>query len=214
MAHDWYRLSSWTEEDQKGFFARLHRSRSTFSKAQYATIQALNLHEIGTKESSRWALDLLDLVETEWPEPIVLASIHLQKADCYLTLDDLPSAINSYRAALAQEKVYPQVQTSARFDFPLLIASRKLVDLYEEALATLDLIDDLWLPTSIYQFNAATALITAEVGDKAKASERAETALLAMKQDHSGVSRHPKFGLVADVDQNIVRRLEVIAASG
>lgn len=210
---DWYRLTTWTEEDQLAFFARLKRSRDPFHKAQYTTTQALYLHGIGTKESSRWALELLDLVEKEWPEPSALASMHQQRAECYLTLEDLPKAIDCFRAALAQEKIFPGVQTVARFTFPYLIARRELVEHYDEALDTLELINDLAFPINTYLFNAAVALIIADRGNPEIARDRAIAALEACGLDHSGYPRHPKFGLVDKVDEDVVARLTNIANS-
>ena len=42
---DWFRRTTWSDEDERAFFARLVRSRGIFRKAQYLRIQAVTLRK-------------------------------------------------------------------------------------------------------------------------------------------------------------------------
>ena len=168
---DWYRRRTWSEEDQTAFFERLHRSRGPRNKAQYARIQASCLESVGLLEQ---ALDLLDLVLREWPEPFELACVYWQRATCNEQLGNVHDSADNFRLALAAEREFPNRQTLARLDFAWFIVTKKLRSLYDEALELLE--GDPHrpvFPVDHFRTGAVRALIYDETGRKSEASDQA-----------------------------------------
>src|ERR1700722_5779262 len=56
---DWYRRTTWSNDDREQFFARLERSREAFHKSQYLRIQAYCLQLAGLYEDALQLLNLL-----------------------------------------------------------------------------------------------------------------------------------------------------------
>src|SRR2546428_320415 len=100
---DWFRKTSWTQEDQKDFWTRHHRARGDYNKEQYLRIQASHLAETRKPALAAAAMQLLDLMITEFPEPSQLSCAQLQRGDIYLERGQLDDALVAYRAAIAQE---------------------------------------------------------------------------------------------------------------
>ena len=94
MSDDWFRRHTWTDSDRAEFYARLERSRTAFHKAQYARIQAYELHQAGGARYAREALDLLDTIVESWMGDAQRASVHHQRAEC---LRDLGPTLNVRR---------------------------------------------------------------------------------------------------------------------
>src|SRR6185312_4454064 len=102
---DWFRKITWTESDRADFFARLARARGATHKAQYLRIQAVHLQHTGHLESVRAALELLDILIADHPEPTQLALAHMQRGECLSTLGDHDAGLTAHREALAAERM-------------------------------------------------------------------------------------------------------------
>ena len=207
---DWYRRTTWSKSDQDAFFERLDRSRGLYNKSQYSRIQASYLKDAGYV---REALDLLNRVYDEWPHESQLPSAYSQEANCHLELNDLASAIAAYRKCFkAEENNNFRSMTNARVEFLWLVATRKLRDLYDEALEE----NDKWerpilFPIDRYRIGGALALIYDDIGREDKIAELAAAALDAAAKTDSGLRYHKGVGLVASPDQEIIRKLERLA---
>ena len=102
---DWYRHTTWTENDQAEFFERLRRSRGTFHKAQYMRIQALYLPQSGLHAE---ALTLLNMQLRDYPEEDTqVTGALLQKAECLWSIGDHHGAFETYTNALAAQRRSP-----------------------------------------------------------------------------------------------------------
>ena len=66
--YDWYRKTTWTEQDRSEFWLRLNRSRNDFNKAQYLRIQALTLEETGVEANIHASMELLDGRLADYPD--------------------------------------------------------------------------------------------------------------------------------------------------
>lgn len=175
---DWYQRRTWTSSDRLSFFDRLKRSRGSFYKAQYARLQALELQNVGTEESVRGALELLDLIIAQWRFDAQLASVLHQYAGCCLLLDEQARAIEFFRATFQEQRENPGHKTTAHLDFGWVAAMIPLPELFQEALNVLD--EFRYPPISPFQvFRDAVirAIILHSHGEDSIASDYAWTAL-------------------------------------
>jgi tetratricopeptide (TPR) repeat protein len=211
--HDWYRNTTWTPEVQAAFRSRLDRSRGRFKKAQYLRIQALYLAEAALLEP---AIQLLNELLGEYPEPSQLSSAMMQRAQCFYRMSQIPKAIDDYRRALQAERDRPIVKTDAWLKFAWMIASERMAELYDEALAVLAEFSSplaLLFPLQRFQYNATRALIVESKGDRTSAQSFAAAALKDAATEHSGFSRHPTLGIARDPDEHVLQRLKAIASA-
>src|SRR5258708_1677279 len=107
---EWFRRSTWTDQDREEFDAQLKRCRSASKKAQYLRIQAIHLAEAGLHAA---AIELLDQLFVKFPERIELTSAYLQKAESFAFLGQTEPAIREFRLALQAERDFPNVRTNA-----------------------------------------------------------------------------------------------------
>lgn len=215
---DWYRNIEWTTEIRERFFARLHRSRSTYNKAQYLRIQAYHLQHDAKPPLYETALELLEYLIKVYPEPSQLASAYLQKAQCLEALGSTKDAADAYLAALSTEEVCQGVKATAPLDFAMFVIRCELREYYDMVLNYLSRSDVLrpliLFPIGNYQANAALAIILYEKGEQQAARKFALNALKAAQKTDSGFRYHPKIGLVENVDEQIHSKLEKIAGGG
>ncbi len=215
MSDDWFRRHTWTEADQREFFARLGRSRTPFHKAQYARIQAYELHRADGARYARAALELLDLIVESWMEDAQRASVHQQRAECLRDLERDAEAIDAYREAFAEQRRLPSYLTTAHLEFAWWVAVSGKREFFDEALGVLDEFsreDGIAFPAGIYLAEGARALIQHARGDRGLASAHARRALGAAGMKHSGLRYHPTVGLVERRDEATYAMLTSIAA--
>ncbi|ELP32924.1 tubulin-specific chaperone D, partial [Rhodopirellula baltica] len=206
---DWYRRTTWTEADSTAFQARLKRSRGTYHKAQYLRIQA---HYLANAKLAQDAVELLDQLFADFPDPSQLAQAHLQYAECMLASDRIDDAITSYRLAFDAEQAYPNSRSQLWLDFPWLIVTRCLTDLFPEIDAYLDWGDRaITFPVEEFRLNTILAFVADESGNAESARSHARTALTAAAKEHSGFVRHPTVGLVSNPDMTVLDRLQGLA---
>jgi hypothetical protein len=212
---DWFRHHTWTRSDRHEFFARLERSRSDFHKAQYARIQAFELHQGGGKQYAEAALELLDLILERWKEAAQLAPVHHQRAECLRDMRDDVAALAAYRAAFDAQRRRPGDLTNAHLDFAWWVAVSPMPELFGEALAVLEefmLPGGIAFPAAIYRAEGARALIRDAQGSHEQAEVHARHALEVAALRHSGLSHHPTVGLVIVIDATIYEKLKRVAA--
>lgn len=210
---EWFRRSTWTEQDRAEFNARLNRSRGASSKAQYLRIQAVHLAEAGHHLA---AIELLDRLLAEFPEKLELASTHQQKGESLAHIGQIMPAICEYRAALQMEREYPNVRTGAWLAFGWLVVQHNLQDLYEEvSLVFQEFIDRsrLTFPMEAYRYYAVESIIADSRGNRTSAKAFATQALTEARRTNSGFRYHAKLGLVGSQPSWMEQKLRAIAAS-
>ncbi|TWU19111.1 hypothetical protein Poly21_12820 [Allorhodopirellula heiligendammensis] len=206
---DWYRRTAWSDSDRSEFQARLKRSRGDFNKSQYVRIQA---HHLAAANLPFCAVELLDQLFAEFPHDSQLAQAHLQYADCMLALDRIDDAITAYRRAFDAEQAYPNSRSQLWLDFPWLIVTRGLSDLYHEVDIYLD-----WggrsttFPVEEFRMHTILAFLADANGDSTSSRTNAEAAIAAAAKEHSGFVRHPTVGLVGAPDTTVLSRLQGLA---
>lgn len=212
---DWFRRHTWSDSDRAEFFARLAKSRGNFHKAQYARIQAYELHHGGGKRYAQAALELLDLVLESWKADADLAPLFNQRAECLLDLGDAVGALIAYRQVFAQQRQVPSHITNAHLDFAWWVAVSKQQELFDEALSALAEFtrdDGIVFPAASYRAEGARALIFDFLGDRDHAAKHARNSLEAAAKQNTGLRYHPTLGLVKVQDQQIHEVLSHLAA--
>ncbi|OJW24663.1 MAG: hypothetical protein BGO49_06390 [Planctomycetales bacterium 71-10] len=208
---DWFRRTTWTEQDAADFEARLKRSRSR-SRDSYLHLQAFHLAEAG---EHRAALSLLDRRLVEYRDSIFTAESHLLRAECLDALGLVDEAVAAYRASLGAQEDRPNVVPGVERSFARFIAVRRIVDLYDEALHLAlrgEWASGAATPSQRFGRALVQALIAHERGDAEAARWFAAVARVAAAETHSGYSRHPDVGLAGPIDPEIARRLDEIDA--
>lgn len=215
MSTDWFRRHTWTEVDQTEFFARLGRSRTPFHKAQYAQIQAYELHRAGGPRYAHEALKLLDMIIELWMEDAKRATVHYQRAQCLRDLERDAEAIEAYREAFSEQRRTPSYLTNAHVDYAWWVAVSGKREFFDEALSVLDEFSrdgGITFPASTYLEEGARALIAHTRGNRELAAIHARRALGAAGRTDSGLRYHPTVGLVRIRDEAAHERITSIAA--
>lgn len=211
---DWYRRTSWSSDDQQAFFERLNRSRSDHTKSQYLRIQALSLQDTGKRAHLAAAIELLDQMFSECPQRHELASAHMQKGQCLLALGFVDDGLEELRKSLAAMRAHPNVRCMTHLEFGWAVVQHKRRDLIDETHDVLEEFrseSDFLFPVHTYRYFGVVAIIADWLGDSEHAARFAFRAMEAADRDHSGFSRHPRFGLVSEPSGRIHRRLRRLA---
>jgi tetratricopeptide (TPR) repeat protein len=208
---DWFRRTTWTDDDRIDFSDRLQRARK-FNRPQYLRIQASHLAGAGNHVA---ALELLDQFFHIDDGGIDLAQAQLQRAESLLATGSDFKAISAFRASLDAERKRPNVQTEAWLLFPWFIVETQNVELYAEAgdiLSEFEKHRSLTIPISVYRLHCVKAILLANDGDHPQARVHAEKALAASVETHSGFRYHAGLGLVRDTSSTVHERVCQIAA--
>ncbi len=212
-AADWYRKETWTAADAADFVARLGRARAG-NRPQYLCIQAGSLMGAAVARPEI-ALDLYREALALEPTGTFSADAATGMGNALAALGRDDAALAAFEEALRLMATARTAKTAAWTDYAWLVATRDLgahrqraLDLLDEYRAT-----DLNLPVEIFRVEGGRALLLADEAPD-RAAEAATLALAAAAKLHSGVERHPGFGLVAPLDPAIRRRLETIAQGG
>jgi tetratricopeptide (TPR) repeat protein len=201
---EWFRRTSWTEVDRLEFRVRLERSRSPFHKAQYLRIQAHHLECDADPPQVGAALELLEELLREYPEPSQVGEVHRQRGSCLAKLGHLEQALRSFQAALDAERRYPGVQGTAYLDYAEVVLQLGRSELYEDALACLgQRAEKTPFPITQYRSDVATAFLCERLGRTAEARAAATQALAAAAKTESPFRYHRRLGLVEDADPNV-----------
>jgi tetratricopeptide (TPR) repeat protein len=211
MAVDWFRNKTWTPKIREEFLARLGRSRGAFNKAQYARIQACELLATEKRDGYVAALELLDLILSEWREDAQLALVHHHRAVCLLGLGEIQRALDSFREVFQTQRNFKGVLTGAHIDFGWFAITAPNPGIYDEALAVIEEFSHEFFPVQRYRANAIRALIFDSRGQREQAQAYASAALDDAAATHSGYRYHARLGLVKSPDQIVLNKLKAIA---
>jgi tetratricopeptide (TPR) repeat protein len=207
----WYRRSTWTARDREEFDARLARSRGDDRKAQYLRLQAYHLHETGDARLLPAALELLDRLISDFPEPFQLTLAFSLRAEVLIDLGQPDAALASYEHALTTRRSFPKVSDDAYLGYVELILALKRHDLYPIAQRLLDEFPVGAFPIEIFRDAAARALLAVGRGEVADARKWAHTALAAAERSASPFRYHRRLGLVRDADPLTMQQLKALA---
>jgi hypothetical protein len=123
--NDWFRRLTWTGADRTEFSGRLRRARTAFHKAQYLRIQALHLERDATPPQPKAALELLDQLLRDYPEPSQLSLALEQRARCLAVLGRGEEALVTSRHALEAEASNRGIVGHAYLEFAELVHPRE-----------------------------------------------------------------------------------------
>jgi tetratricopeptide (TPR) repeat protein len=203
----WIRSAAWDRPAQERFFARLKRC-SAANQPQLAVSKAWALRKTGDPPLIRQAIELYRWIQKTYRDKETHARVLREMAECHLDLGDLDVAISLLRKVLRLERKNPTPTSEAWSRFAHLVVSRKLGHLYGEVLAVLDRSadeDDVLWPADKFLIHAARALISYERRRWDAVSADAKEALECSRAVRSGITRHPKLGLVDAGDPLIDR---------
>lgn len=208
MKNEWFRKTSWAEEDAADFERRLRRARPS-SRAQYLYLQAQHLLQAGD------AINAVSLADRAASDPFVgvhVAAVHNVRAASYCKLGDLQRAKDAYRAAVRAETAGRVIGTEAYLDLSWLIATERERAEYTEVLELLDAFADRGVfPVQRFRRHAVRALIAFDQGDANVARSEAVLALQAASAETSGFRYHERLGLVRGFDHDaLMARLKKI----
>ena len=207
-SEDWYRRKSWSANDKQAFMDRLGRSRSNYHKSQYLRIQAYELVNHIKKPLYNEALDLLELLISQYSDKSQLAETFIQRAECYLSLNQYILALQAVEKALESQRNYPNIHTRAYQLFAEIILKLKLIPRYSEALMVIDeFAYHESFPVEIYKTARARALIYDGIGKTELAKLFANQALEAQRMSESPFKYQKKLGLVHTPDSRMHQRL-------
>jgi len=209
---DWFRRTTWSEQDQREFFTRLARSRGTFHKSQYLRLQALSLTGTGSEPLIRVALALLQRLVAEYPDPSQLEQAHLQAARCHEQLADLDHAVEHFRLAHRAHSGYPNSDAGTALEFSWFIVEHRLADLYAEALEVLQAAH-VAFPVQSFKAAAVRAFVAESRDDPQSARMHALEALEAAGLKKSPFRYHRSLGLVGEEYELAIQRLNELAAA-
>ena len=208
---EWFRRSTWTSRDREEFNTRLLRSRGDARKAQYLRLQAQHLHSTGDARLLQPALELLDRLISEYPEPIQLGSAHSLRAEVLVDLGQPVAALASYEAAVAARRAFPQVSDDAYLGYVELILTLQLHARYAAAQDVLDEFPVGPFPIQAFRDATARALLASARGEGSAARDWARAALEAADRSESPFRYHRRLGLVTGTDAHVVQRLKELA---
>jgi len=204
---DWYRNTHWDSGIEAGFRARLARART--SRPQYLRIQAHYL----VKSFPETALQLIEEY-FDTGDQFDVPNAFCARAEACLALSRREEAVAAYKAALEWEKAHPHYISTARLDYPRLVAADRLSNEYDHALQILRTrfsAMDHQFPSTRYIWNGSYALIAFEEGRLAEAKEFAERAVQAAMETESPFRYHRSIGVVRDAFDDFGRRIKRIA---
>lgn len=210
---DWYRRTTWTEDDQRAFFERNARSRGPDSKEQYIRIQAETLLETGRRDLVEVALGLLENAIRDYPSAVYRAASFDAAGRCCDILGRVDDAVAFYRRALLREAEFSGLGTNACFHLTKLVVEAQREDLYEEALTAAEAFGHPVFPAHSYYQNGIRAVVAARNGQPALARSHAAAALAAAEIRDTGLSHgRGNLGTVRDAQtlfHEVLTRLSV-----
>jgi len=204
---DWYRHTYWDNTTEAAFRAKLARART--SRPQYLRIQASYLAKTFPETALQLIKEYFD-TEDKFDIPNALCA----RAEAYVALGRKAEAIAAYKQALQWEDAHPRHISTARIDFPKLVAENRLSNEYDYALDILETRFspmDHQFPNTRYFWNGSYSLIAYEQGQVVEAKEFAERAVRAAMETQSPFRYHRTVGVVRDTSDDFGRRIKRIA---
>ena len=202
---DWFRRSTWTQEDEIEFFKKLKRAQK-YNRPQYLRIQANYLYETKDHEllivaESLACKVLTDCLDAEFVDSQI-APTHQLLGRIYEELGENDKAILHYQKALEQERVYPNSRTDAYLDYAEIIVKIQRTELFSEAEKILhEQVEQAYFPAQKYKLCIILAIINKHRGDDAEAQKFTALAKQNADADTSGLRYHKTLGLVKETDR-------------
>jgi len=213
-SRDWYRKTTWTNDDAEDFFAHLERSRADTNRAQYLKIQARTLKEAGDVQA---ALDLLDIAIEKFPNRET-AQIRLLRAECLWALGLHDEALDAYRSAFQAQREQRNIHCNVALSFAEAfhdvdngLYRVELLDLLREEVAELGAFPFQLLE---FRYSLTFARLLAGVGEMRRAAKWAERALAAKRAETSALPHHSALAVANAVEEQTEIWLRQIAAWG
>jgi len=209
---DWFRRSTWTQEDEIEFFNKLKRAQK-HNRPQYLRIQACCLYETKDPELLRVAESLAckvltDCLDTEFID-IEIASAYQLLGRIYEELGENDKAILHYQKALEQERAYPNSRTDAYLDYAEIIVKTQRTELFSEAETILhEQVERAYFPAQKYKLCIILAIINKHRGDDAEAQKFMALAKQSADADTSGLRYHKTLGLVKKTNRWLEKLLK------
>lgn len=204
---DWYRNKCWDSAIDAAFRAKLARART--SRPQYLRIQASYL----VKSFPEIALKLIEEY-FDTGDRFDVPNAFCAGADAHLTLGATAEALVAYKQALNWEEAHPNHISTARIDFPRLVAASRISSEYDYALHVLTTRFspmDHQFPVTRYLWNGSRALIAYEQGEATEACDFAQRAMSAAMETESPFRYHRTAGLVRDESDDFGHRIKRLA---
>lgn len=204
---DWYRNTSWDEESAAEFEEKLKRARP--QKAQYLKIQGISLME----KHPKVAIELLERCAAMRDEIDTIPAL-TNIAMAWLQLGEIDHALESLLRTMREEEDFPHVASGARMNFCFLVALHQKEEHYGLAMDTLDQLPETKFGSAGYALNGARAGILAHRGEREDAKIHAGYALEASLDRQGLLTRHPRVGIVDQIDNPFTERLLAIFRNG
>ena len=167
---EWYRKTSWSENDKNEFFEKLKRARD-YNKAQYLLIQAGTLVSTKNPNLLDVAEGLLNKILKEFPNEKGEKSPTLNSlGNIYKIRENYEEAIKYYKKSLEFEEVFPYRITNSYLDYSELIVKTKNYEAYNYAEKILEKeIPESLFPVTKYKGFSILAIINYHKGNLKKA---------------------------------------------
>ena len=210
---DWYRSPGWTDADQEEFARRLRRARH-HTRYQYRRIKSVALLSTNDRAKRTAAETLLgmNIASDEVPD-FEKAWAHSLLAQSARTAGDRTKAERHFRAAL--ELAGPGgsgLNGEEEVELAELLLAKNTPDATLEAKAWLERRAEempLFL-RSQFRLCSAMAEVLLRLNQREVAGEWAERALELSTATHSGLTNHPRLGLI-EADPRTIQWLQSVA---
>ena len=204
---DWSRNKYWNARIEERFFEKLARARS--QRDQYLAIQAITIAPRDPETAIRLVDHYFETKKSDYHDVQAL----LAKVDAKQALGDMAGVITTYKEILAQEAEFPNRTTRAYVAYPYLVATKKIEEEYEYAIAILDKRKyDNTFPLDHFMWHASYALIASARGDEDIARNHSIKAVAAADAKKSGFRYHQNLGLVGKEHRPVLRTLMRLVA--
>jgi len=167
---DWYRRTSWTNEDQEEYFKKLARARS-WSRPQYLRIQAVHLVSTEDPKLLDFAEMLIQRLFDTFPEDRLEKSSALELlGDIYKLRKQFDKALEYYKKAIEFEKEFPNILTNAYLEYAALVVKLRKYENFDFAVTIVqERIEDSPFPIEKYKAFSIMAIIYSYKGDEERA---------------------------------------------
>lgn len=210
---EWYRKTTWTENDRDDFFAHLNRSKKE-NRSQYLKIQAVYLYETNKLQETSVAYELIELAFREENYKFGQVELLNLKARCLNKLGQIHEAEECFTLAIEAIKENPRFTGNIPFSFGFFVIQHNIKRLYGKAILILDefvdLERELLFPSTLYEYYGIKAIIFNQTLKRKEAKRLAKMAIDASMLTYSGLSRHPDVGLVTDKEDFFYKALTKI----
>jgi tetratricopeptide (TPR) repeat protein len=196
---DWYRIKTWTKDNEANFFARLNHFPKD-SRAQYLKIQAIELIETKDKELLFVAEGLLNKVLEDYPDnKIETSSVFNALGNIYRIREEHEKAVDYYKKSLDFETCFPNIITTSYLDYSelIIITWKKERFDFVESLLEKKLPGEIF-PASKYKICSILSILNKEKGNDEKSKCYADLAEKSANAKTSGLYYHKYLGVVKE----------------